>query len=124
MCRKINTEYFICCETSSQGMWNGLSSLFFFFWCVVSKTEQFLGAQLCFDNILSRSGLSSFISVLSVLSAPLANGTVCAKGNKKSPLSDEALRTGTRPVLRPVSVSVKGLSHLLLWIICGGKMKR
>lgn len=65
----------------------------------VSKTEQFLGAQFCFYNIHGRSGLSFFISALYVLSAPLQTLQFLQWDIRKSPLSNEAWSTETRPLL-------------------------
>lgn len=92
MYRKINTGYFICCETLSQGMWNEVSFFSVFQnWAVPQSSS-------CFHNIRSRSGLSFFRSILSVLSAPHANITVHAMGNMKSRLSSAAWRTAADPV--------------------------
>lgn len=61
MCRKINTEYFIYCETLSQGMWNELSHCLSRF-----KTEQFLGAHFVFTTFTAAVVfLSSYPSCLS-----------------------------------------------------------
>lgn len=83
MCRKINTEYFIYCETLSQGMWNESSLCLSHF-----KTEQFLGAHFVFTTF---TVAVVFLHIRPVCpKCSLANVTVRAMGNKKSPLSNEA----------------------------------
>lgn len=71
MCRKINTDYFICCERLSQGMWNEMSAF-----SRVSK-QSISSALILIHNIHCRSGLSFFISVPSCPKCSLANISLC-----------------------------------------------